>query len=146
MSDIPEGWYADPADPLVQRRWDGEQWTDETRPTPPAPPPPPAPDAGTATSSPDESAAGDGSQFSIAEDGRNGKVTFGAKGLERVLKKHIGKDDRQFIPYTSISMVSHDRKHLGRDKVTVQVGSKGYEWKIATDAEGFVDKLNRLIS
>lgn len=28
----PPGWYPDPANPSVQRRWDGSSWTDETQP------------------------------------------------------------------------------------------------------------------
>jgi hypothetical protein len=28
------GWYIDPADPGVQRRWDGYGWTEETAPAP----------------------------------------------------------------------------------------------------------------
>lgn len=89
---------------------------------------------------------GNENKFAIAEDGKNGTVEFGDKGIERLLKKTLGKDDRQFIPYSSIAMVSHDRKRFGRDVVEVQVGSKTYEWKIVADAEGFVDRLNGLIA
>ncbi len=85
-------------------------------------------------------------QFSISEEGRNGTVTFGAQGLDRVLKKTLGKDDRQFIPYSSIAMVQHDRKRLGRDEVSVQVGAVTYRWKVIADAEGFVNRLNGLIA
>ena len=46
------GWYADPEHPTtLQRRWDGERWTDDSRPTgyvtQPAGVPPAAPMAGT---------------------------------------------------------------------------------------------------
>ena len=44
------GWYADPLKPTTQeRRWDGTEWTDETREASvpvSEQPPPPAPDAG----------------------------------------------------------------------------------------------------
>ena len=39
------------------------------------------------------------STYQVAEDGRNGTVTLGEKGIDRVLRKVIGKDDRQFIAY-----------------------------------------------
>jgi hypothetical protein len=84
--------------------------------------------------------------FRISESGKNGTVELGEKGLQRTLKKTMGKDDRQFIPYSSIAMVSHDRNRMGRDTVLVQVGTKSYEWKVQTDAEGFVDRLNELIT
>lgn len=82
------------------------------------------------------------STFKVAEDGRNGTVTLGEKGIDRVLRKTIGKDDRQFIAYRSISSVHHDRKLMGRDQVEIHVGHKSYTWKIKTDAEGFVNTLN----
>ncbi len=51
MSEIPPGWYKDPADPATQRWWDGEGWLGDPLPAdavPPAGPPavpPPAPPA-----------------------------------------------------------------------------------------------------
>ena len=81
----------------------------------------------------------------IAEEGRNGEVTLGEHGLDRVIKKTFGRDDRQFIPYKSISFVSHDRKKMGRDIVTLQVGTKTFEWKVIADAEGFVNEVNMRI-
>jgi hypothetical protein len=81
----------------------------------------------------------------IAEEGRNGEVTLAEHGLERTIKKVMGKNDRQFIPYKSISFISHDRKRMGRDVVTLQVGAKTFEWKVALDAEGFVNEVNMRI-
>lgn len=49
MTEIPPGWYKDPADPATQRWWDGEGWLGDPLPSdaapPPGPPavPPPAP-------------------------------------------------------------------------------------------------------
>jgi hypothetical protein len=34
---VPTGWYADPNGNPAQRYWDGEQWTEQTRPQPPSP-------------------------------------------------------------------------------------------------------------
>lgn len=174
--DTPAGWYADPHDPNQQRYWDGSIWTEHTAPVAAPPPPPqgapaapavpetePAPDSEAPTGlraraakiqenadarAERISAIGaptDGS-YRISEEGKNGTVAFGPKGLDRVVKKTLGKDDRQFIPYSSISMVAHDRKRAGRDVVTVHVGTKSYGWKIQTDAEGFVNRLNELIA
>jgi uncharacterized RDD family membrane protein YckC len=45
MSELPAGWYPDPADPATQRYWDGEGWLGEAIPvdaTPPDGPPPAA--------------------------------------------------------------------------------------------------------
>jgi hypothetical protein len=33
--EVSEGWYEDPRDPLRERRWDGDRWTDEVRERPP---------------------------------------------------------------------------------------------------------------
>lgn len=85
-------------------------------------------------------------RFGISEEGKNGTVEFEEKGLQRTLKKTLSKDDRQFIPYSSITMVSHDRKRIGRDAVVVQVGTKSYEWRVQIDAEGFVDRLKELMT
>lgn len=65
--------------------------------------------------------------FVISEEGRNGKISFDQAGLHREIKKTLGKDDRQFIPYNSIQFVEHNRKSIGRDVVAVQVGSKTFE-------------------
>ncbi|MCD5419776.1 DUF2510 domain-containing protein [Rhodococcus pyridinivorans] len=35
----PAGWHPDPVDPNVDRYWDGQQWTDQTRPRGPVPSP-----------------------------------------------------------------------------------------------------------
>ncbi len=78
----------------------------------------------------------------VREEGRNGEVTIGETGLTRVFKKRLGKDDRQFIPYSRITVVEHDRKRLGSDVVTVRVSGQTFEWKVAADAEGFVDRVN----
>lgn len=46
---VEPGWYKDPADPTVQRWWDGEGWVGEPLPadaTPPPGPPPASPPAG----------------------------------------------------------------------------------------------------
>jgi len=87
-----------------------------------------------------------GRTFSVREQGRNGTVTLTDRGIERVMKRRgFQKDDRQFFPYKSITLVHHDRTRMGSDKVTVHVGLKEYEWKVATDAEGFVDILNARI-
>ncbi|MGE0795375.1 MAG: hypothetical protein AB7H43_13410 [Acidimicrobiia bacterium] len=77
----------------------------------------------------------------ISEAGRNGEVTLGDAGLDRVLKRLVGRDDRQFIPYKSISFIEHDRKRLGRDTVVLHVGPKRFEWKVQSDAEGFVNEV-----
>lgn len=82
----------------------------------------------------------------ISEDGKNGEVTLGDTGIDRVIKHRIGRDDRQFIPYKSISFVEHDRKRIGRDTVIVHVGNKKFEWKIQSDAEGFVNSVNERIA
>ena len=41
----PSGWYPDPNEPMRQRYWNGERWTDDFAPAPPAAfaPPPPGP-------------------------------------------------------------------------------------------------------
>lgn len=85
------------------------------------------------------------STFKISEEGKNGEVTLAETGLERTIKRIVGKDDRQFIPYKSIAFVEHDRKRLGRDEVNLQVGHKKFSWKIQLDAEGFVDQVNAAI-
>lgn len=85
-------------------------------------------------------------KYGITEGGKNGSITVTEKGLDRVIKRTFGKDDRQFFPFRSISSVHHDRKRLGRDTVTVHVGTHSYEWKIQLDAEGFVNTLNERIS
>ncbi|MGF1597484.1 MAG: DUF2510 domain-containing protein, partial [Acidimicrobiales bacterium] len=42
MPNPPAGWYDDPAgNPATERFWDGNQWTQQTRPVPAATPPPP---------------------------------------------------------------------------------------------------------
>lgn len=82
----------------------------------------------------------------VSEDGKNGEVTLAETGLDRVVKKRLGRDDRQFIPYKSISFVAHDRKRVGRDVVIVNVGATRFEWKIAKDAEGFVNAVNQRIA
>ena len=64
----------------------------------------------------------------------------------QVWRKRLGRDDRQFIPYKSISFVAHDRKRVGRDVVIVNVGATRFEWKIAKDAEGFVNAVNQRIA
>ncbi len=84
--------------------------------------------------------------FKISEEGKNGEVTLAPTGLDRTLKRLVGKDDRQFIPYKSIAFVEHDRKRLGRDEVNLQVGNKQFSWKIQADAEGFVDLVNAAIA
>lgn len=44
MSDIPvPGWFPDQADPELERLWDGERWTENTRPRRTAPTPPTQP-------------------------------------------------------------------------------------------------------
>lgn len=43
--DIPAGWYQDPDDPSRERRWDGNEWSDDRRPGGTPPPPPPADDS-----------------------------------------------------------------------------------------------------
>ena len=51
-SGTPSGWYPSPDDPSAERWWDGESWTDHTRPrtsTTPAPPSPYSFDASLAT-------------------------------------------------------------------------------------------------
>lgn len=84
--------------------------------------------------------------FKISEAGKNGEVTLGDTGLDRTIRRLVGKDDRQFIPYKAISFVEHDRKRIGRDEVVVHVGNKRFEWKITLDAEGFVDAVNNAIA
>jgi len=46
MTDIPGGWYTDPADPAKLRWWDGAAWTPNTVPQPPPLPTAPAPEDG----------------------------------------------------------------------------------------------------
>jgi len=82
--------------------------------------------------------------FTISEKGRNGSATFTAKGLNRTLAKRIGKDDRQFIPYSQIQFVEHDRR-LGSDTVIIHLTNNSLTWKIFTQGEGFVDLLNERI-
>lgn len=83
--------------------------------------------------------------YQIAEEGRNGTIELGEHGLERVIKRIVGRDERQFIPYKSITLIQHDRKRTKRDIVTLQVGVATFTWKVKTDAEGFVNEVNRRI-
>ncbi|MEM7275923.1 MAG: hypothetical protein AAF547_22800, partial [Actinomycetota bacterium] len=120
-------------------------------PPPPPPPPPPAqqwappPQAAAppAAPAPAPAAAAGQLEFVISEDGRNGRAILTDRGIDRILKKTIGRDDRQFIPFTAITMVSHDRKTVGRDRVLINMAhGDSLTWKIARDAEGFVNHVN----
>lgn len=51
-----------------------------------------------------------------------GVVTMEAQGIERLFKKRMGRDDRQFIAYSSIQFVEYNRKRVGRDVVISHVG------------------------
>lgn len=147
QGDPPEGWYLG-ADDL----W----WSPGSGPGPKQPPaapsnaaPPPAPAPAPPAPTPpapfmDRYAAN--RSWKISDDGKNGTVTMEDKGLTRLVKKLVGKDDRQFIPYSSIGFVEHDRKRMGRDVVFVHVGSSKLEWKVQTDAEGFVNAVNERIA
>ena len=86
-------------------------------------PPPPIPNS--------TGPQGQGEEFMIREDGKNGTVTIFADRLVRTRKKFAGKDDVQTIPVKSISGVHHDRKTLGTDLVKLDVGSVSYEWKVS---------------
>lgn len=146
MSDQPpQGWYPNPEDGSQERFWNGSAWTTETRALAPSPPPAPlAPPPAPAAAGPDHGLF-EGS-FSISESGRNGKITFEPSGLQREIKKTMGRDDRQFIPYNGIQYVQHDRKSLKKDVVTVGVGATSFEWKIKSGAGDFVTRLNAIIA
>ena len=68
--------------------------------------------------------------YQIKEDGRNGTVTVTKKGLLRSIKK-FRKNDEQFIPWSSVDYIKHD-KRLRTDIISVQTPSGKFEWK--TDA------------
>lgn len=82
-----------------------------------------------------------GDEFMISEEGRNGSIVFTTTGLERMIKKSFGRNDREFIPYQSIGSVAHNRKSMGLDRVAVRLAGNEIEWKILGDAETFVNTL-----
>ena len=86
------------------------------------------------------------STYKLSESGQNGEVTLTETGIDRVIRRVIGRDDRQFIPYKSISFVEHDRKRVGRDVVILHLGTKKLEWKVQDAAERFVDEVNAAIA
>jgi uncharacterized RDD family membrane protein YckC len=49
---VPPGWYKDPADPTVQRWWDGEGWVGDPLPADATPPPGPPPETAGTTPEP----------------------------------------------------------------------------------------------
>lgn len=84
--------------------------------------------------------------YMISESGKNGSVETTETGLEREVKKRVGKNDRQFIPYSSIQFVNHNRKSLKKDVVTVGVGGTTFEWKISSGADNFVNEINAILA
>lgn len=64
----PAGWYNDPQDQSQLRYWDGDQWTDQTRPLPGTEPPQPEPPQPAPVARPAETAAtaAAGSQHDLA--------------------------------------------------------------------------------
>ena len=81
----------------------------------------------------------------IKEDGKNGTIEVTPKGLRRVIKKLVGKNDEQFFPWTAISHTHLNRKMVGANVLTVYVGPRTYEWKCST-AEALADAINQNIS
>lgn len=139
---LQHGGTRTPTNGLQERWWNGQAWAEDVRPLAPtmaAPPPAPVPVAEPLPDVPPES-------WMISDDGKNGVVTMEAQGLERLVKKLVGRDDRQFIPYSSIQFVEHDRKRVGRNVAVLHVGGKAIEWKVAKDAEGFVNAVNYRIA
>ena len=84
-------------------------------------------------------------KYQIRESGKNGSVQIQADHLLRILKKHVGANDRQIIPLKGISSVQQDRKRLKTDDVTVITSGATFTWKVSK-AEKFVEELNRAIS
>lgn len=87
-----------------------------------------------------------GGTWTISESGKNGTVSITATGLEREIKKRVGKNDRQFIPWSSVQYVQHDRKTLKKDVVSVGVGGQVFEWKISNGADNFVNQVNAILA
>ena len=83
--------------------------------------------------------------YMIREDGKNGSVVITPDTLERIIRKRIGKDDRQVIPLKGVTSVQQDRKRLKTDEVTVITSGAVFTWKVSK-AEQFVDELNRAIA
>ena len=80
----------------------------------------------------------------IKEDGKNGTIEVTPKGLRRVIKKLIGKNE-QFFPWTAISHTHLTRKMVGANVLTVYVGPHTYEWKCSS-AEALAEEINQNIS
>jgi len=57
--------------------------------------------------------------WQIRESGKNGSVEIQDGALIRIIKKRVGKDDRQTIPLKGITSVSHDRKRMKTDELVL---------------------------
>jgi|TARA_B100001964_G_C13945407_1_gene470888 hypothetical protein len=86
-----------------------------------------------------------GGMWQIRESGKNGSVEIQDGALIRIIKKRVGKDDRQTIPLKGITSVSHDRKRMKTDEVSVITSGATFTWKVSS-AEDFVNALNAAIA
>lgn len=83
--------------------------------------------------------------FEIREAGKNGSIVVHDDRLVRTVKKRLGKDDVQTIPMRGITSVSHDRKTVTTDVVTVVAGVTTFEWKVK-DADRMVRMINEAVA
>ncbi|MDP9201117.1 MAG: hypothetical protein M3P26_04190 [Gemmatimonadota bacterium] len=82
------------------------------------------------------------SEYMVREEGKNGTIEVLEDRIVRTIKRRMGKNDVQTIPIKAITGVSHNRKTLGTDEVTLQIGgATAYTWKVK-DAEDMVAELN----
>ena len=84
-------------------------------------------------------------EFKIREGGKNGTLALQGGLLHRTIAKRVGRNDHQTFAVKALTSVHHNRKLVGTNVVTVQIGVQSFDWKVAK-ADELIDTLNWCIA
>jgi hypothetical protein len=81
-------------------------------------------------------------RYAIEENGCSGEVEVRDDRIVRTRMGPLGQNV-ETIPIGTVNGVSHDRKRLATDEVTLQVGKIAYRWKVKR-ADDMLAELHRI--